>query len=82
MCALVRSFDVDLVDEVPVLLLHVFEADIAQDAGIVDEHINAPEVVNGCLDDGLSILNRVVVGDGLAACSTDRLNDFVCGLRG
>lgn len=81
-CALVCSFDVDLVDEIPVLLLHVLEADIAQNAGIVDEHIDAPEIVNGRLDDGVSILDRIVVGDGLAACSADRLDDFVCGLGG
>jgi len=82
MRALVCSLDVDLVDEIPVLLLHVLEADIAQDAGIVDEHIDAPEVVDGRLDDGLSVLDRIVVGDGLAACSADRVDDLVCGLRG
>jgi hypothetical protein len=71
---------VDLVDEVPVLLLHVLEADVAENASIVDEHIDAPKAVDGRLDDGLSILNRIVVGNGLAACSADRLDDFVCGL--
>lgn len=80
MRALVCSLDVNLVDKIPVLLLHVLEADIAQNAGIVDEHIDAPKVVNGRLDDGLSIFDRIVVGNGLAACSADRLNDFVCGL--
>lgn len=70
----------DFVDEIPVCLLHVLEADIAKDTGVVDENIDAAEGVNGCLDDGLSILYRVVIGDRLAASGADRLDNFVCGL--
>jgi hypothetical protein len=70
----------NLVDQIPVLPLHVLEANIAQNARIVDEHIDAPKVVDSSLDDGFSVLDRIVVGDGLAACSADRLDDFVCGL--
>lgn len=72
----------DSVDQVPVGLLHVLEADIPQDAGIVDEDINAAKGINGRLDDGFSILDGVVVGDRLAACGADVFDDFVCGLRG
>jgi hypothetical protein len=73
---------VDVVDEVPVGLLHVLEADIAQNAGIVDEDVDAAKGVNGRLDDVFAILDRVVVGDRLAACRADLLDDFICGLRG
>ena len=70
----------DLVDEVPILLLHVLEADVTQDACIVDEHIDAAKAVNGRLDDVLSVLDRVVVGNGLAARGANLVDDFVCGL--
>jgi hypothetical protein len=71
---------VNLVDEVPVRLLHVLEADIAQDARIVDEHIDATEGIDGRLDDGFTVLDRVVVGDCLAACRANDFDDFVGGL--
>jgi hypothetical protein len=71
---------VDLVDKVPVGLLHVLERDIAQDTGVVDEHVDAPKVINRRLDDGFAILDRIVVGDGLAAGGADLVDDLVCGL--
>lgn len=80
MCALVCSVDVDPVDEIPVGLLHVLEADISQNAGIVDENVDAAKVVNGRLDNGLSVLDRVVVGDCFAACLADLVDDLVGGL--
>ena len=80
MCALVRSLDVNVVDEVPIRLLHVLEADVAQDTRIVDQDIDATEGINGRLDNVLSVLDRVVVGDRLAACRADLVDDLVCGL--
>jgi hypothetical protein len=78
--ALVCALDVDVVDEIPVRLLHVLEADIAQNARIVDEDVDAPKRIDGRLDDGFSLLDRVVVGDRLAACGADLVDDLVCGL--
>jgi len=72
---------VDLVDELPVRLLHVLEADIAQDASVVDEHVDAPKGIDRSLDDSIAILNRVVVGDRVTACGFDLLNDLVGGLE-
>ena len=80
MCALVCSVDMDAVDQIPVRLFHVLEADISQDTGVVDEDINTSECVDGRLDDGLSILDRIVVGDGLAASGADLIDDLVCRL--
>jgi hypothetical protein len=80
--ALVCALDVHVVDEIPVRLLHVLEADVAQDAGIVDEDVDAPKRVNGRLDDGLALLDRVVVGDGLASSGADLVDDLVGGLHG
>jgi hypothetical protein len=70
----------DFVNEVPVLLLHVLEANIAQNSGVVNEDIDAAEVVNGGFDDGLAVLDRFVVGNGFAACGTNGFDDLVCCL--
>jgi hypothetical protein len=70
----------DAVDQIPVRLFHVLETDISQDTGVVDEDINTSECVDGRLDDGLSVLDRTVVGDGLAASGADLIDDLVCSL--
>ena len=46
----------DFVDEIPVGLLHVLEADIAENASIVDENIDTTKGINGRLDNRLSVL--------------------------
>jgi hypothetical protein len=71
----------DPVDQIPVGLFHVLEADIAQNAGVVDEDVDAAKGVNGRLDDGFSILDRVVIGNSLAACGFDLVNDDISGLK-
>lgn len=80
-CALVCSLDVYLHHQVPVLVFHVLEADVAQDAGIVDEDVNPAERLDGGLDNPVAILDRVVVGYGLAACRSDLVDDGVSGLE-
>jgi hypothetical protein len=57
MRALVCSVDVDPVDQIPVCLLHILEADISQNTSVVDEDIDATECVDSCLNDGFSILD-------------------------
>ena len=70
----------DSVDKIPVGLLHVLEADIAENTSVVNEDINAAKGINSRLDNGLSVLDRVVVGNGFAARTADLLDDLVCGL--
>lgn len=67
-------------DQIPVLIRHILEADIPQNARIVDQNIYPPEVPYGGIDDALAILDAVVVGYGLAARLFDLLDNFVCGL--
>lgn len=59
--ALVRTCHVDLHDQVPVFVGQVLETDIAQDARVIDEHVNTAEVVNRRLDDFLAILHAVII---------------------
>lgn len=70
----------NLHNQLPVSILHVLEADIPKDTGIVDENIDATERLDGSFYYLLAILNAVVVGNGLAASLLDLSNDDVCGL--
>ena len=71
----------DLVDELPVRLLHVLEADIAQNTSVVDEHVDAPKGIDRSLNNLVAILDRVVVGNRIAACGFDLFDDLVGGLE-
>ena len=67
-------------DQVPVLVLHVLEADISEDASIVDEDIDAAERLDGGVDDLLTFCNAVIVGNSFAASSFNLFNNQICGL--
>ena len=72
---LVCSVDVDLHDQVPILILHVLEADVSQDASIVDQDVYPAEILDGGIDDSLAILDAVVVGNRLTASGFDLVDD-------
>jgi uncharacterized protein YfiM (DUF2279 family) len=55
------------------------ERDVAQDAGVVDEDVDRPNASIGGLDDGVAVLDRVVVGDRGAAGGLDLVDDLVGG---
>jgi hypothetical protein len=67
-------------DQVPVLVLHVFEADIPQDTSVVEQHVDAAIVLDGCLDDLLAVCDAVVVGYCFAASGFDLVGDDIGGL--
>lgn len=69
-----------LINQIPVLVLHILKADIAQDTGVVDEHVHAAEVLNCGVDDGFAVLDAVIVGDGFAAGGADFVYHDICGL--
>jgi hypothetical protein len=64
-------------DQVPVLVLHILEADIPQDTCVVKQDIDAAEVLDGGFDDLLAILNAVVVGYCFAARGFDLVDDDI-----
>ena len=70
----------DIDDEVPVLVGHVLEGDVAEDTSVVDEDVDAAVVVDCGLDDLLALGDRVVVGDGLAACGLNGVYDDISSL--
>lgn len=70
----------NLDNQIPIVILHILEANIPQNTSIINEHIDPPKRLNGSLNNPLSILNAVVVCDRFAACSFDLVNDYVGGL--
>ena len=64
-------------DQVPVLVLHILEADIPQDTSIIDEHVDAAVVLDGRLDDLLAVGHAVVVGYCFAARGFDLVDDDI-----
>lgn len=70
----------DLEDQIPVLVLDVLEADIAQDAGVVNEDVDATECLDGRVDDLVAILDGIIVGNCLATILLDLINYYIGGL--
>jgi hypothetical protein len=71
---------VDGVDQIPIGVLHVLEADVSEDTGIVNENINAAECLDSSLDDLLAIVDAVVVGNGLSTGLSDLVDDNIGSL--
>ena len=73
--------DVDLDDQVPVIICHVFKADISQNACIVEQHMYASELFDGRVDNPVAVLDTVIICDSFAACCSDLIHHHVCGLQ-
>lgn len=71
----------DLVNEIPVLILHVLKADIAEDTGVVQQDIDAAEVLDGGVDDGFTVLDAIVVGGGFAPGGFNLFDDDIGSLK-
>lgn len=78
--ALIGALDVDLEDQVPVLVLDILEADISQDAGVVDEDVNTAKRLYRSVDNLVTVLYGVVVCDGLSAGLLYLIDDDIGGL--
>lgn len=79
--ALVGTLDMDLVDKIPVLVCDVLEADIAEDASVVEEDIDAAKSLDSGVDDAVAELDAVVVGNGLAASGSDLVDYDISSLQ-
>lgn len=70
----------NLDDQVPVSVGHVLEANIPQDARIVEQDIYPAEFLDGSLDDVFAILDTVIIRNCFAASSSNLLDDYISGL--
>jgi hypothetical protein len=74
------ALEVDVEHRLELLLRHVLERRVAQDARVVDDDVDLAERVERRLHDGLAALrrgHRVVVGHGLAAGGLDLVDDLL-----
>lgn len=76
-----RASDMDGHDQIPVMVRHVLEADVTEDAGIVDQDVDAAEVLNGRLNDLVAVDDIVVVSHCPTARRDDLSDDLVGKLR-
>ena len=70
----------DLDDQIPVLVFHVLEANIPQNASVVDQNVDSAILLYCRLHNLLTVLNTVVVGDSLSTSGADFLNDYIGSL--
>lgn len=62
---------------VPLLVGHVGKSLVTEDTGVVDQDIDSAKVVDGGLDDSITILNISLVANGLASELLDFLNGSI-----
>jgi len=63
----VGAFDVHPVNQVPVAVVHFVEGLVAQNASVVDHHIDTAKGVEGILHNPVTVGDRVMIGFGDAA---------------
>lgn len=68
-------------NQVPIVVSHVLEADVAKDASIIDEDVNASIGCDGSLNDFVAVHDIVVVCNSLASRLDNFGNDLVSELR-
>lgn len=71
----------NLDNQVPILVFHILKADITENARIVDQDVNPSKLLDGSLDDVLSIFDAVVIGNCVSTCSSDHIDNNVGGLE-
>lgn len=74
---LVGAAQMHVEDGVPERVVHVGKSLVAEDTGVVDNDVNAAKVVNGSLDNRVTILGRGLDADSLAAGLLDLVYDIV-----
>jgi hypothetical protein len=72
---------VNFQNKIPIRILHVLEANISENTGIVDEDVNTAEIADGSLNDLVTKLDAVVVGDSFTSCLLDFVDDNISGLE-
>jgi len=77
---LIGTLDMYSCNEVPVLIGHVLEGNVAEDTGVVQENIDTAIGLDGGFDNLLTIGDTVVVGNCFAASGSDLVDDDIGGL--
>jgi hypothetical protein len=62
------SLQVNSLNKIPIIVGRFSDRSISQDAGVVDDDIDAAEVVDRGFNQSFAVLDRIVVGNGLSTC--------------
>lgn len=57
----------DLMDQIPIFIRSLGDRPITEDSSIVDDDVDPPEVVKGSLDEGLTVLDGVIIGNSFSS---------------
>jgi len=71
---------VNVVNQIPVSISNLFEGNVAQDAGIVNDDVDSTKGLDGSINDLVTVLNRVVVSNGLTASSDNLFDNNISSL--
>lgn len=77
---LVCTLDVNGHNDIPVLVGHVLEGHVSEDTSVVDENIDSAGGIDSGLNDAVTVLDGVVVGNSLAASGLDLVDNDICCL--
>ena len=69
MMYLVSASYVNLNYQVPVVVSHILEADIPENASIVQQDVYSAELSDGRVDDSIPVFDAVVIGNGISTRS-------------
>jgi hypothetical protein len=67
-------------DQIPIGIFHIFETDVTKDTSIVDEDINSSESLDGSINDLVTELDAVVIGNSFTASFLDFIDDDISSL--
>jgi hypothetical protein len=67
-CHLESSLQVNSLNKIPIIIGRFSDRSISQDASVVDDDVDAAEVVNRGFNQSFAVLDRIVIGNGLSTC--------------
>lgn len=76
----VGAVNVNVVNQIPVSISNLFEGNVAQDAGIVNDDVDSTKGLDGGINDLVTVFNRVVVSNGLTASSDNLFDNNISSL--
>jgi hypothetical protein len=62
------SLQMNSLNKIPIIVGRFSDRSISQDSGVVDDDVDAAEVVDRGFNQSFAVLDRIVVGHGFSTC--------------
>jgi hypothetical protein len=62
------SLQMNSLNKIPIIVGRFSDRSISQDSGVVDDDVDAAEVVYRGFNQSFAVLDRIVVGNGFSSC--------------